>query len=151
EVIGTPYYMAPEFYEGEPVDHRADIYALGIIAYEMLNGKAPFIGTIETIIAGHLFKDVPPLFDADNIIPKALDEAISKALKKKRSERYEKAVDFAAALRSAVETVDKESSPTLRDLPDQISILDSRCSAERSSDSESSTLLKQILPDLGEE
>src|SRR5262249_25160600 len=50
EVLGTPHYMAPEYYEGEAVDNRADIYAIGVILYEMLSGDAPFVGTVQSII-----------------------------------------------------------------------------------------------------
>ncbi|MEW6732724.1 MAG: protein kinase [Acidobacteriota bacterium] len=100
EVLGTPYYMAPEFYDGEQVDQRADIYALGIITYEMISGQAPFTGTVESIIAGHLFKELPSLHDTNNAIPKLLDEIIASAVQKKRSERLASASQFAALLRT---------------------------------------------------
>lgn len=102
EVIGTPYYMAPEFYDGEEVDYRADIYALGIIGYEMLSGDAPFTGTVERIIAGHLFNDAQPLTEKEIDVPPALDNAIARAMKKKRAERLPSAQEFALCLRAAL-------------------------------------------------
>jgi serine/threonine protein kinase len=106
EVIGTPYYMAPEFYQGEEVDKRADIYALGIIAYEMLKGNAPFTGTIEAIIGGHLFKEPAPLHHTNSKIPKTISDVVSRALSKDRDERFETAWQFAEALRMAISSTD---------------------------------------------
>src|SRR5262249_36136651 len=111
EVIGTPYYMAPEFYQGEQVDYRADIYALGIIAYEMLNGDPPFTGTIETIIGGHLFREPAQLSHTNSRVSKSISNVISKALSKERDERFETADQFAESLRLAINT---------NDLPDPV-------------------------------
>jgi serine/threonine protein kinase len=102
EVIGTPYYMAPEYYNGDEIDGRADIYALGIIAYEMLKGKTPFTGTIEAIIGGHLFKDPVPLHITNSEIPKKLSDVILKSLHKNRDDRFETADKFAEALRASI-------------------------------------------------
>ncbi|MBK7994934.1 MAG: serine/threonine protein kinase [Blastocatellia bacterium] len=56
EVLGTPHYMAPEYYEGEVIDKRADVYAIGIMIYEMFCGDTPFTGTVQSIIGGHLLR-----------------------------------------------------------------------------------------------
>ncbi|MCS6885096.1 MAG: serine/threonine-protein kinase [Acidobacteriota bacterium] len=108
EVIGTPYYMAPEFYEGESIDHRADIYALGIICYEMLTGEPPYTGTLEAVIAGHLFKPLPEL----PAIPKGIVKAIEKATAKKREERYSNATEFANDIIAASELSGTLKLPT---------------------------------------
>lgn len=99
EVLGTPYYMGPEYYDNDVVDHRADIYALGIIAYEMLSGRPPFHGSIEKIIAAHLFQEPRPLATQHPDL-EAFDRIIGQALKKKRDERLSSASDFAKGLKS---------------------------------------------------
>jgi serine/threonine-protein kinase len=101
EVFGTPYYMGPEFYDAETVDHQADIYALGVIAYEMLSGRPPFNGTIEKIIAAHLFQNPRPLAEINpDLAP--FDPVIAQALKKKRDERLSSATEFANLLKNVL-------------------------------------------------
>lgn len=107
EVLGTPRYMAPEYYEGEEADHRADIYALGIIMYEMLCGDTPFTGTVQSVIGGHLFKDPLPIFEANPSIHPTINAVVQKALKKKREERINSAAEFGRQLKAAWEEVSK--------------------------------------------
>jgi serine/threonine protein kinase len=102
EVLGTPHYMAPEYYEGEEVDKRADIYAIGVILYEMLSGDAPFGGTVQSIIGGHLFKEPAPLFKANPSVDMKLNDVVQEALKKKRDERIGSASEFAQKLKAAL-------------------------------------------------
>jgi serine/threonine-protein kinase len=98
--IGTPEYMAPEQIQGQKVDGRTDIYALGIVLYEMLVGWAPFGAT--TPVAA-LYKQVneppPPLRQANINVPTWLEAVVNKALAKSPAERYQNASDFAEALR----------------------------------------------------
>lgn len=105
EVMGTPHYMAPEYYEGENIDNRADIYAIGIIFYEMLTGITPFSGTMQSIIGGHLFKDPRPLFEAVPGVDYRINDVVLKALKKKRDERTASAAEFAQSLKQACQAV----------------------------------------------
>ena len=98
--IGTPEYMAPEQIQGQQVDGRTDIYALGIVLYEMLVGWAPFSST--TPVAA-LYKQVneppPPLRQANINVPAWLDAVVNKALAKRPQDRYQHAGEFADALR----------------------------------------------------
>ncbi|HSJ52431.1 MAG TPA: serine/threonine-protein kinase, partial [Anaerolineae bacterium] len=98
--IGTPEYMAPEQIQGQKVDARTDIYALGIVLYEMLAGWAPFSST--TPVAA-LFKQVneapPPLRQANINIPAWLEAVVTRALCKSPHDRYQQASEFAEALR----------------------------------------------------
>lgn len=110
EVMGTPHYMAPEYYEGEDIDVRADIYAIGIIFYEMLTGITPFSGTMQSIIGGHLFKDPRPLFEAVPGLDQRINDVVLKALKKKKGERTASAGEFAQNLRQAYQAIVTEQS-----------------------------------------
>ncbi len=102
EMLGTPHYMAPEYYEGETIDNRADIYAIGIMMYELFCGDTPFTGTVQSIIGGHLFKDPQPIINFNPSIHPALDQVVQKALKKKREERIASASELTQELKKAL-------------------------------------------------
>ena len=94
--LGTPAYMAPEQAAGEPnLDNRADIYALGVVAYEMFAGTAPFTGaTVMQVIASH-FKKVPdPLSKVRMTVPPALEQVVMKCLEKNPADRWQRAEDM---------------------------------------------------------
>jgi eukaryotic-like serine/threonine-protein kinase len=82
--VGTPHYMAPEQAAGEPdIDHRADLYALGILGYEMLTGKPPFEGTSpQAVLAAHLTRPPEPIAGIREDVPPALADAIMRCLEK---------------------------------------------------------------------
>ncbi len=97
--VGTPQYMAPEQAKGNPSDHRADIYALGCVLYEMVCGRPPFSGeTPVSIAVKHISEPPPPprSFRAD--VPDWLESIILKALAKEPSDRFSTAADMARAL-----------------------------------------------------
>jgi eukaryotic-like serine/threonine-protein kinase len=98
--LGTPQYMAPEQATGErTVDHRADIYALGAVTYEMLAGEPPFTGpSAQAIIAKLLTEDPPGLTTHRRSIPEQVEAAVLTALEKLPADRFASAADFAAAL-----------------------------------------------------
>jgi serine/threonine-protein kinase len=101
--MGTPAYMAPEMWQGQPVDSRADIYALGIMVFEMFTRRLPFSGdTPASIMYGHLQQPPPMLRTARPDIPPAVESVISRALSKDRDKRQTTAGELAAALRSAI-------------------------------------------------
>jgi serine/threonine protein kinase len=102
EVMGTPHYMAPEFYDADLIDKRADIYAIGVILYEMLTGDTPFTGTMQSVIGGHLFKKPEPLLNRQAGISPALNEVVLAALHKQKDLRIGSAAELAQRLRQAL-------------------------------------------------
>ena len=104
-IIGTPEYMAPEQMQpGIQVDARADIYALGTIAYHMLGGRPPFTGNITQLIAQKLMQGPPPLSSLRSDVSPELEKAIMRALSKEPADRPATASEwfeeFAAAISS---------------------------------------------------
>jgi serine/threonine protein kinase len=88
-LIGTPYYMSPEQYHGRPVSPSADQYALGIVAYELLTGTAPYTGdTVAEVMRGHLFDDVPNVRAVRPDVPVELEACIARMMAKKPEERF---------------------------------------------------------------
>ena len=98
--VGTPGYMAPEQVTGDKhVDGRADIYALGVVAYEMLAGAPPFTGrSAQAIVTAHLTRTPPPLHRARDDVPRWLAGAIHTALAKDPDRRFRTAAEFRDAL-----------------------------------------------------
>jgi eukaryotic-like serine/threonine-protein kinase len=101
--VGTPTYMSPEQAAGESsVDSRADLYALGIVGYEMLTGRHPFAATsAQAMIVAHLTEPAPPVARLRPDTPPAVNAAISRALAKKPDERFRTADELRDALEGA--------------------------------------------------
>jgi len=97
-VVGTTPFMAPEVFRGETVDHRADLYAVGITLYQMLAGKLPFVGPTAEIGALHVYSPPPPLEAARPDVPPWLVAIVARALAKSPLERYSSARELRAAL-----------------------------------------------------
>ncbi|MCE7946943.1 MAG: hypothetical protein DYG88_05890 [Chloroflexi bacterium CFX4] len=101
--LGTPAYMSPEQWRGEAVDARADIYALGIILFEMLTGRVPFEGdTAFGLMHKHVYEPIPPVRDIKPDLPLSVERVINKALAKDKEQRFESAGALAAAFRQAI-------------------------------------------------
>ena len=104
--VGTPEYMSPEQCKGEPVDGRADIYALGVMLFEALTGRTPFIGDNYPALAHSHIYEAPPnprLFNPK--ISLEVSQVILTALNKKPEMRYQRANDMALALERASNAV----------------------------------------------
>ncbi|MBA3231929.1 MAG: protein kinase [Acidobacteria bacterium] len=101
QVLGTAGYMAPEQVRGEPADHRADIFALGAILYEMLGGRRAFArdSAIETM-AAVLNEDPPELSGLETSTALVLDRIVRRCLAKRPERRFESAGDLAFALQT---------------------------------------------------
>jgi tetratricopeptide (TPR) repeat protein len=89
-VVGTVTYMAPEQIRGESLDGRTDIYALGVVLFEMLAGRPPFVG--QNILAQHLHVPAPPLNELVPEIPKAVSQLVAQCLEKNPDDRPRDAV-----------------------------------------------------------
>ncbi|HEU4722376.1 MAG TPA: protein kinase [Gemmatimonadaceae bacterium] len=97
--IGTPAYMAPEQAAGDPnLDHRADIYAVGVLTYEMLEGRPPFTGTPQAVMAAHLSQAPPPMTRAD--VPPLLRRTVLRCLEKDPAHRFQSADELLAEIES---------------------------------------------------
>lgn len=105
-MLGSPRYMSPEQVSGEPFDHRADIFSLGVVLYEMLTGVTPFSGEDITQLMYQVVNAAPvPPSHMNRALPTVLDYILARALKKKPEERYGSAAEFAADLRDAIPEV----------------------------------------------
>jgi response regulator RpfG family c-di-GMP phosphodiesterase/tRNA A-37 threonylcarbamoyl transferase component Bud32 len=101
EVLGTPFYMSPEQFKGEPVDERSDLYSAAVIAYELFTGKRPFDGVAAALMK-QVLDDLPlPPSAVEPRLGPELDEVLLKALAKQPDDRYKSARDFANALHQA--------------------------------------------------
>ncbi|MBA2662931.1 MAG: serine/threonine protein kinase [Bradymonadaceae bacterium] len=96
--VGTPAYMSPEQAAGEEVDMLTDIYALGVIMYEMASGRPPYFGSNPVkIMRSHLFDPIPA-FDDAGLKGSLLERIVLKALQKEKPDRFQSAAEFLAAL-----------------------------------------------------
>jgi len=133
-IFGTPEYMSPEQANGQPLDHRVDIYALGIILYETLTGSVPFEGeSFMAVLSKHAVQPVPPLretWPGLNVSPE-LEAVVMRALAKQRDQRFPQMRAFADALEGVPELPDtiprdslvavRTSSPGSAASPDRLS------------------------------
>lgn len=100
--VGTPQYMAPEQLQGFPLDQRTDLYALGVVLYELLTGAAPHVGpTPYAVAALALTAPIPRPSARNGAIWPALDHAVLRALARSPQQRWATAADFARALQDA--------------------------------------------------
>ena len=135
-IMGTADYMPPEQARGKEIDHRADLYSMGVLMYHMLSGRLPFEADSPTaLIFQHVYEQPPPLTQWAPDLPKTLVDVVEKLLRKSPDERYQSAEEVLAELhatrtgnrrreavhrekRDVVDTVHKpQSSKVKEDLP----------------------------------
>ena len=116
-MVGTLKYMSPEQVQGRPVDARADIFAAGIVLYQLLTGKRPFDGATDFAIIQQIVGQTPLAPTIYNTqLPPAIDAVVSRSLAKVREQRYATAGEFFAALQAASrDAVDPTIAPPARE------------------------------------
>ena len=98
-IIGTPAYMSPEQAQGEKIDGRSDVYALGVILFEMLSGIQPYQATTPmAIVVKHITDPIPHILDVNPRLPTPIETVIEKAMAKSPDDRFSSAGELYAAL-----------------------------------------------------
>jgi serine/threonine-protein kinase len=102
QIVGTADYMAPEQVNAKPVDARTDVYALGVVLFQMLTGETPFRSTtIQGLLFQHVYTPPPPLHTINPYVPEILEQIVAKALAKAPEDRFQSAEEMAQALEFA--------------------------------------------------
>jgi formylglycine-generating enzyme required for sulfatase activity/dienelactone hydrolase len=115
--LGTPAYMAPEQVAADPnIDHRADIYSVGVMAYEMLAGAPPFAGPPQSVMAAHLSKAPAPLLFVKPSVPPALAQIVMRCLEKEPAQRFQ----TADALLQAIESLSTPAATLIGATPSPV-------------------------------
>ncbi|MEL6271028.1 MAG: serine/threonine-protein kinase, partial [Chloroflexota bacterium] len=114
-IVGTPAYLAPEQGAGEEVSESSDIYALGVVMYELLTGKQPYrADTAIQVIIKHMNDPVPDILSESPSLPPAVGEVMKKALAKTPQERYVTATAFSNDFAEAIKGGDVVVMPTIQ-------------------------------------
>ncbi|MEA3639201.1 MAG: serine/threonine-protein kinase [Lamprobacter sp.] len=104
-MIGTPNYMAPEQFNGEPLDARCDIYATGVLLFELITGQRPFSGQSDAELMYHVLREAPPNpAELNSEVTPALADCVLRALAKDPEHRFPDAQAFATALTASIAT-----------------------------------------------
>ena len=120
-VVGTMPYMSPEQVQGKPVDHRTDIFALGVILYEMATGHRPFQGETSAELVSAILRDAPEAIrETRPDLPDNLGKIVTRCLEKEQELRYQSAADIQTALTKIGESVEgtkEDGKPSVAVLP----------------------------------
>ena len=119
-VMGTVPYMSPEQVQSQPVDHRTDLFSIGIVLYEMATGRRPFAGDSSASLISSILRDDPrPITDINANLPNHLGRVIRRCLEKETSRRYQTAQD----LKNELETLQAEAGSTASEAAPSIAVL----------------------------
>jgi serine/threonine-protein kinase len=107
-LLGTPHYLAPEQASGGAITPATDVYALGVVLYEMLAGRRPFVGNgLLHVAMQHVHIAPPPLADLNPAVPPALAAVVAQTLAKDPAQRFADGAALAAALRAQARALDR--------------------------------------------
>ncbi|MFQ5603606.1 MAG: protein kinase [bacterium] len=120
--MGTPAYMSPEQVRGQDIDHRSDIWSLGVMLYELLTGKLPFAGDNEMSMLYNIVNEAPvPMTELNHDVPPALERIIHKAIAKEVDQRYDSVQKMLTDLKTIRPTrsfeTDDVNTVVMRDKP----------------------------------
>lgn len=108
-IMGSLHYLAPELARGEKATCQSDIYALGIVFYELLRGEVPFNGESPVNIAlKHMQEDLPSVREFNSSIPQSVENIIIKATAKNLNDRYQNAMEMLEDMRTCMQRLDEE-------------------------------------------
>ncbi len=107
-VVGTPHYMSPEQVEAKDTDARSDIFSFGVVLYEMVTGRRPFVGDTSASLLASILRDQPPsIAQRHPAVPRALERVIRRCLEKRSDDRWQSARD----LKPTLELIDLDAPP----------------------------------------
>jgi serine/threonine-protein kinase len=102
-LLGTPAYMSPEQWRGEAVDKRTDVYAMGVMLFEMLANQRPFVGdSIHALLQGHLYEPPPAVHEINPALSPSVSRVLQQAMAKAPNERYGGASELVQALEESL-------------------------------------------------
>jgi len=118
EIAGTLSYMSPEQIHGAAIDHRSDLWSLGVTMYEMLTGRLPFVGDeAQTVLQAIAHQDPAPIESLRTGVPAQLAAIVTKCLQKDPEERYQSAADLRADLRRVKHALTSATVSSMKGLP----------------------------------
>jgi len=121
KLVGSPRYMSPEHVQRKPLDHRSDIYALGVVLFEMLTGRVPFDeGDSSRIMYAHVSQRPPLPSSVNQWLPKEVDGVVLRALAKNPEVRYQNALQMAKDLRRVLLPVVGKAIPSRPEPSDEL-------------------------------
>jgi len=112
-VFGTPRYMSPEQAQGKTLDHRSDLYSVGVLLYQLLSGRPPFLDDDAVVVMAKHIRETPPsprTMVPHQPIPRSLDKVVMRALSKEPDGRFDNADAFEQALEATLPDVEAEAS-----------------------------------------
>jgi eukaryotic-like serine/threonine-protein kinase len=151
DVLGTPYCMAPEQFLGQDVNALVDLYAIGVIAYELLTGVKPFSGNAATVMQQVLNKRPVDPSKLNQRLSTLMDAVLQKALAKQREERFQSAREFSEAFRAAIEAspaVGVSEATQVLAVPDAAALLDAARLLNPATSARATSSSEHVLPSL---